>query len=172
MLSFENNYTNHEKRDDLIDDFSSNSEASLSYPIITSEVKHGMIILMGDERPAKVSNITFSKPGKHGSRKAHITGIDIFNHKKYEKIAYASATIQVPYLYREDYSLMGIYDVRYAFLMDKQGNVRQDIKFVETEEQDQLLKLACKLLEDSKVVNISLVKCMNIEMIEDVKDAR
>lgn len=44
--------------------------------------KGGYCILKGN--PCKVTDYSTAKPGKHGSAKATIVGIDIFTGKKYE----------------------------------------------------------------------------------------
>lgn len=46
--------------------------------------------------PCKVSEYSTAKPGKHGSAKATVVGIDIFTNKKYEDTAPTSANARVP----------------------------------------------------------------------------
>ncbi len=47
--------------------------------------------------------IFFAKPGKHGSAKATIVGIDIFTGKKYEDSGPNSSTMQVPVVTKVEY---------------------------------------------------------------------
>lgn len=56
--------------------------------------KGGYCMLKGF--PCKVTDYSTAKPGKHGSAKATIVGIDIFTNKKIEDTAPTSATMQVP----------------------------------------------------------------------------
>ena len=46
--------------------------------------------------PCKVTEYSTAKPGKHGSAKATIVGIDVFTDKKYEDTAPTSANVSVP----------------------------------------------------------------------------
>ena len=46
--------------------------------------------------PCKVIEYSTAKPGKHGSAKATIVGVDIFTNKKHEDTAPTSATVQIP----------------------------------------------------------------------------
>lgn len=46
--------------------------------------------------PCKVIDYSTAKPGKHGSAKASIVGIDIFTGKKYEDSMPTSASAYIP----------------------------------------------------------------------------
>ena len=48
------------------------------------------------DHPCKVTEYSTAKPGKHGSAKATIVGVDIFTAKKYEDSCPTSATVRVP----------------------------------------------------------------------------
>lgn len=166
-------FTNHEKDFDSSSNFESiENNSTLSYPVSGNIIQKGMIVLMGEDRPCKITEITYCKTGKHGSRKIIFTGIDIFNERKYEKIMPISHTIQIPFIYREEYTLMGIFDVRYPFLMDKQGIIRQDIRLGESVKEEEILAKLAKYLDLNKDIKVSVIKCMNIEMVEEVRDAR
>ena len=69
---------------------SSNTEPSQAGSI----KKGGHCMLKGF--PCKVTEYSTAKPGKHGSAKATIVGIDIFTGKKHEDTAPTAATVQVP----------------------------------------------------------------------------
>lgn len=58
--------------------------------------------------PCKVIEYSTAKPGKHGSSKATIVGIDIFTNKKYEDTAPTSATMQVPNVTKKEYAVADI----------------------------------------------------------------
>jgi translation elongation factor IF5A len=69
-----------------------------------------------------------AKVGKHGAAKCAFTGIDIFNGKKLECIAPASAGLSQPIVERNEYEMCDISDDDFVTLMDAGGNMREDIK--------------------------------------------
>jgi translation initiation factor 5A len=83
------------------------------------------------DRPAKVSSVSTSKTGKHGSAKCNFTAIDIFNGKKYEDIQPSTATVAVPNIKRKEYNLVDISAEGFCTLMDEDGGIREDIKLPE-----------------------------------------
>jgi translation initiation factor 5A len=84
-----------------------------------------------DIHPCKVSAISTSKTGKHGSAKCNITAIDIFTGKKYESINPSSETAQIPFVIRKEYSLVDISGDGFTTLMDEEGNCREDVTLPE-----------------------------------------
>ena len=46
--------------------------------------------------PCRVTEFSTAKPGKHGTAKATIVGIDIFTNKKYEECVPTSGTMRAP----------------------------------------------------------------------------
>lgn len=83
------------------------------------------------DRPAKVSSVSTSKTGKHGSAKCNFTAIDIFNGKKYEDIQPSTANVAIPTVVRKEFQLLDINAEGFCTLMDDDGNVREDIKLPE-----------------------------------------
>ena len=75
------------------------SGASETYPTSAGEIKkNGFMIISG--RPCKVVDYSTAKTGKHGHAKASITGIDIFNGRKYEDSVPTSHNVEVPNIKR------------------------------------------------------------------------
>eukprot|EP01120_Amphizonella_sp_Union-15-10_P002197 TRINITY_DN1235_c0_g2_i1.p1 TRINITY_DN1235_c0_g2~~TRINITY_DN1235_c0_g2_i1.p1 ORF type:complete len:214 (-),score=50.96 TRINITY_DN1235_c0_g2_i1:57-698(-) len=70
-----------------------------------NKVKIGAYMLMNGDRPCKVMEAAKSKPGKHGTAKIRFVGLDIFTGKKYDHIASAGATVQVPTVTKIDWKL-------------------------------------------------------------------
>ena len=69
--------------------------SSATEPVSAGSIKKGgHCMLKGN--PCKVTDYSTAKPGKHGSAKATIVGLDIFTNKKYEDTAPTGATVQVP----------------------------------------------------------------------------
>lgn len=60
-----------------------------------SEVGRGSFIII-DGVPCKVVEMETSKPGKHGSAKARITGVGIFDNQKKTLLAPTHADVEVP----------------------------------------------------------------------------
>lgn len=58
-------------------------------------VKKGRYVVI-DEEPCKVTNISTSKPGKHGSTKVRIKAVSISDGKNKELTKPASADVEVP----------------------------------------------------------------------------
>ncbi|AIF68770.1 translation initiation factor 5A [Palaeococcus pacificus DY20341] len=63
--------------------------------IQVSKLKPGRYVLIDDE-PCRIANITVSSPGKHGSAKARITAVGIFDGKARSIVKPTSAEIDVP----------------------------------------------------------------------------
>ncbi len=64
-------------------------------PVEAGSIKTGSFIVI-DGEPCKVVEIEKSKPGKHGSAKARIVGIGIFDKVKRTLIVPTSAKVEVP----------------------------------------------------------------------------
>ena len=62
---------------------------------IVKELKKGSYVMM-DGAPCKVLGVTKSKPGKHGSTKARVDGIGIFDNQKRGILKPTDATIEAP----------------------------------------------------------------------------
>jgi translation initiation factor 5A len=60
-----------------------------------SKLKPGRYILIDDE-PCRITNITVSSPGKHGSAKARIDAVGIFDGKVRSIVKPTSAEVDVP----------------------------------------------------------------------------
>lgn len=64
-------------------------------PVEAGSIKVGSFIVI-DGEPCKVVEVEKSKPGKHGSAKARIVGIGIFDNVKRTLIVPTSARVEVP----------------------------------------------------------------------------
>jgi translation initiation factor 5A len=149
------------------------SGASLTFPLSISDVKKGTHICMGENRPCKVMEITTSKTGKHGHAKANITGIDIFNGKKYTDVCPVSHSKDAPNINRTEYTVMAVDDEGYVSMIDKQGNVKSDLKLPNDVEDDEVIsKRILDGLENGRTVLVTVLSAMGIEKIEDAKEAQ
>ena len=68
---------------------------NMSKPMDLGSLKVGSYILINDE-PCKIVNYTKSKPGKHGSAKARIVAIGVFDESKRTLVKPVSARVDVP----------------------------------------------------------------------------
>jgi len=63
-----------------------------------------------DEEPCKITSMSTSKPGKHGSAKASIEAVSIFSGAKKTMIAPVSAKVQVPMIDKRKGQVLSIRD--------------------------------------------------------------
>ena len=68
---------------------------NLSKPTSVGRLKRGQSIVINGE-PYKIVSLEKSKPGKHGSAKARITAIHVFNNTKKSIVSPVNAKIDVP----------------------------------------------------------------------------
>ena len=68
---------------------------NMSKPMDLGELRVGSYILI-DGEPCKIVNYTKSKPGKHGSAKARIVAIGVFDESKRTLVKPVSAQVDVP----------------------------------------------------------------------------
>lgn len=64
-------------------------------PVALKELRPGHYVMVDDE-PCKVLSMTKSKPGKHGSAKARVEVVGLFDNKKRVILRPASATAIIP----------------------------------------------------------------------------
>jgi translation initiation factor 5A len=69
-------------------------------------------------RPCKIVETSHIKTGKHGSAKCNITGIDIFNGKKYKIVCGAKSNVDVPLITRTEYQFIDLNESTLSFLND------------------------------------------------------
>lgn len=101
-------------------------DGALTYPMQCSALrKNGYCMMKG--HPCKIVDMSTSKTGKHGHAKVNMTGIDIFDGKKYEDMSPSTHNMEVPNVKRIEYSLIDVTEEGYLSLMDEGGDVRDDI---------------------------------------------
>ena len=83
--------------------------------------------------PCKVVAFSTAKPGKHGSAKAMITGMDIFTSSKYECTFSTGENVDAPVCKRVEYTVINIEDDGFCTLMDDAGEIKEDLKVPEEE---------------------------------------
>ena len=69
--------------------------------------KPGHYIMIDDE-PCKVLSVSLSKPGKHGSTKARVDAIGLFDNRKRSLLKPADATVQVPIIEKKKAQVISV----------------------------------------------------------------
>jgi translation initiation factor 5A len=123
------------------------------------------------DHPCKISAVSHSKTGKHGSAKCNFTGIDIFTGKKYEEIAPSSETVHVPVVSRKEYGLMDISEDDFCTLMNVDGDCecREDIKLPDQPEGF-AREIRQKFEDGSKSYTVVVLSAMGHEQIMSIKE--
>ncbi|ADI74642.1 translation initiation factor eIF-5A [Methanohalobium evestigatum Z-7303] len=84
--------------------------------ITVKELKEGRYVVI-DEEPCIIKSISKSKPGKHGSAKARIDAIGIFDGQKRSIVSSVSSKIYTPVVERKSAQVLS-FDGSVAQLMD------------------------------------------------------
>ncbi len=112
-------------------DFSgSDAGAAETYPIEAGQIRKGGLMMINGQ-PCKVSDVSTSKTGKHGSAKCNFTAYNIFNNKKLEDMLPSTQGTTAPNISRKEYTLVDINDEGFMTLMDEEGSTREDLKLPE-----------------------------------------
>ena len=74
---------------------------------VIKDLKVGSYVMIDDE-PCKVSKITKSKPGKHGSTKARVEAIGIFDGKKRTLLKPTAASCNIPMILKKGAQVVSI----------------------------------------------------------------
>lgn len=106
--------------------------------------------------------------GKHGHAKVNLAGNDIFTGKKYEDMAPSTHNMQVPVINRTEYQLCDIDEDGFLFLMNDDGEPREDLK--EDDVDADILKDIKKRLEDGQEMLVTILSAMDVEKVVSVKN--
>jgi translation initiation factor 5A len=71
------------------------------------DLKTGFYVIIDDE-PCKVLSIILSKPGKHGSSKARIEAVGIFDDKKRSLMKPADAEVKIPIIEKKNAQVISV----------------------------------------------------------------
>jgi translation initiation factor 5A len=78
--------------------------------------------------PCKVTEYSTAKPGKHGSAKATVVGIDIFTNKKYEDTGPTASTAYIPNVVKEELEVADIDEDDFVSVILPDGDLKTDLK--------------------------------------------
>jgi translation elongation factor IF5A len=134
-----------------------------------SEVKKGMVVLF-DSRPCKVTDVTWCKGGKCGTAKRYLVGNDIFTGKRSTFIGWSAHNITAPFVHTSSRLLVDVQD-GFCFLMDHNGDTREDLKLPTTDSADPTLgaDIQKALDDDDKEVYVTITKVLDEEAITSFK---
>jgi translation initiation factor 5A len=145
--------------------------ASDTYPLSAGNIKkNGYMVFNG--RPGKVVDYSTAKTGKHGHAKASITGVDIFNGRKYEDSIPSSHNVDVPIIKRIEWQVIALDGEGFLTIMDaKTGSTRSDLKLPdETEDDADLARNIQAAVEEGKDIVVTVLAAMGIEKVVEFKE--
>ena len=103
--------------------------------------------------PCKVTQYSTAKPGKHGSAKATIVGIDIFTNKKYEDTWPTSAGVRIPIVEKKEFEIADIDEDEFVSAIQDDGSLKSNLKLpIEDEELYAELKKVWETRGDATVL--------------------
>jgi len=151
----------------------SNSEQEMQLEFIgVNDIKKGAFAML-QQNPCKVVEISKSAPGKHGSAKLRVIGMDIFSGKKYEHIFNSSALVQVPVVSKNEYRIFFVLDDNYLKLQNvlNPSDVRDDLKL--THDDKELSETISKIEDEAdRAIIVTVMSWMNHEKISSFRVIR
>ncbi|XP_070580088.1 eukaryotic translation initiation factor 5A-1-like [Ptychodera flava] len=105
--------------------------ASDTFPVRCSALRKGGYVMLND-RPCKIVELSTARPGKHGHAKVRIVGRDLFTQRRYEGISPSTHNINVPYVRKQDFQVLGVGD-RFLSLLDDRGQIHDGVEVPEGE---------------------------------------
>ena len=78
------------------DNDNDNNDSQLYTIALAGELKHNDYLIFQKSEPCQIVDVVWSKTGKHGHRKGHFIGINIFTDKKRETILNSDERIKIP----------------------------------------------------------------------------
>jgi len=104
----------------------------LSKPADLGSVKTGSYIVI-DGEPCRIVDYDKSKPGKHGSAKARVVGVGIFDNVKRSIVSPVSSTIEIPLIEKRSAQIISLSPTKMQ-IMDLENYEINDIDLPEDEE--------------------------------------
>lgn len=163
----EQSYQNqeHDQIDFEVHEVNTGAQEKTSIPVNKLQ-KNGYVLIEG--RPCRVVDIQKFKIGKHGHAKAKIAGSDLFTGRRFETMLPSSHDIEVPFVERNEYSLINI-DGKNTQLLDLQGNMREDVEILDDDEIGKKIKNAFENNEKEEEIIVTVISCLGNSKIVDFK---
>ncbi len=118
-----------------------------------------------NDRPCRITELEWFKPGKHGHAKVGFTGCDVFNGRVHCECVPSSHNVLVPFVATEAYSLVDVCGTELA-LMDNAGELRHDLDLPEG-------ALGAKidtLFTCGKTLSVHVMQAMGVEKVMSFKE--
>merc|ERR1712127_844913 len=155
---------------------SGDAGAAEVYPAEAGTLRKGSHVMIKGH-PCKVAEVSTSKTGKHGHAKAHIVAIDIFTGKKYEDLCPCSHNISVPFVKREEFTMLTAdADTGAVSLLTETGETKDDLNlptFVSigepTDDDKKLTEEILKWLDEGKDFQVIVLAACGQEKIIQTK---
>ena len=149
------------------------SGAEPTRPVQCSTLRKNGYVVLHKDHPCKIMDTMTSKPGKHGSSKVHLIGLDLFTGRRYEAICQSGHRILVPLVSRAEREV-SFFSGETAYLFNDDMTIRGDLSIgpnchVTKEEADAMVMEAEADTEGRKRVVATVLKAMGREMIKTVK---
>lgn len=125
--------------------------------------KGGFCMLKG--HPCKVTEYSTAKPGKHGSAKATIVGVDIFTNKKYEDSGPTSSNMRVPIVNKVEYEVADVGEDDFCSLIQQDGTLKECLKLPPDEDLNAELRKLWEDNHDKGQVFFSVISAVKQEKI-------
>merc|ERR1712179_303528 len=152
------------------DDFGQTQDAREgTVPISAGSIRKGMYVMLKG-KPCKVTDYSTAKVGKHGSAKAKVIGVSIFDDTKNEEICPTSHNMLQPVVTRTTYQFMGLSatDTDYAMLYNHEMStggdpLRQDVK-MPTDDSTKVANMV-EAVDAGKYVSVVIISAVGEEKI-------
>jgi len=139
--------------------------ASHTYPMEAGSCRKGCHLMIKGN-PCKIIEVTTSKTGKHGHAKCHFVATEIFTGKKMEELVSSSHTVPVPFVTRNEYTIMDIGEDGTVSLLTEGGEPKDDLNMpTETEEDEKNTTQMKKEFEAGKNVIVIVQSACGKEKI-------
>ena len=159
--------------EDDYNEFAGASADSAGIEKVQAGTLHKGDLVMIKGHPCKVVAFSTAKPGKHGSAKAMITGIDIFSSSKYECTFSTGENVDAPLCKRVEYSLINIEDDGFVTLLDDNGETKEDLKLPDDEWLKDVSDKARQIFEEgTKECIVTVLSAMGQEKIISAREGK
>ena len=132
-----------------------------------NSIKIGDYCLIKDH-PCKVVETAWSKPGKHGSGKIRMIGIDIFTGDKVENSTPSTAMVERVIVTRVDYQLLDIQD-DYCTLVCNNGNNCNEISLKLPSYPPKISEEIKEAFENGDDIDVTVISAMGTDAINAFK---
>ena len=154
-------------------DYTTGDAGSLGMEKVQAGTLHKGDLVMIKGHPCRVVAFSTAKPGKHGSAKAMLTGIDIFTASKYECTFSTGENVDAPVTTRLEYTLINIDDDGFVSLMNDSGDIKEDLKLPEEDWLKDVADKARAIFEEgTKECIISVLSALGKEKITGCREGK